>query len=195
MISLKGESNHYIAPDLLTEIQNRYGRYNIIYINIVFLVNVFFIRINLKFPSETTVQRFYENFNYGVFWSNQMQTALFMQPHHQNRTLNTEETVQTIQQHIGNEFSQSWRALHNTRAVSGFQNQQIPISISAKIETSYGMRAEWLETNVARYIVDFRNPVVDEALEDMIFSDGDVNDDNGNLTDEDHNNENDELNL
>lgn len=57
------------------------------------------------------------------------------------------------------------------------------------------MRAEWLETNVARYIVDFRNPVVDEALEDMIFSDGDVNDDNGNLTDEDHNNENDELNL
>jgi len=26
LISLKGEKNHYIGPDLLTEIQNRFGR-------------------------------------------------------------------------------------------------------------------------------------------------------------------------
>ena len=83
-----------------------------------------------------------------------------------------------------------WCGLHNVRALCGFADQLILVSISAKIQNSYVQHATWLETNVVKYIIDFCNPVLDEAFEDMIFSDGDAGQENNNNALNDDNDEN-----
>src|SRR5271163_906487 len=144
------------------------------------ICNTFINRVNLKYPSETTIQRFYENFNYGVFWSNQMQTALFMEQVQQQRNLNTETTVEVIKNHIIAQFIDLWRGLHNVRALRGFADQLILVSISAKIQNSYAQHTTWLEMNTVKYFIDFHNLILDEAFEDMIFFDGDARQENNN---------------
>ena len=79
--------------------------------------------------------------------------------------------------------------MHNVRALRGFANQLIPVSISAKIQNSYVQRVTWLEINVVKYIIDFHNLVLDETFEDMIFFDDDAGQENNNNT---LNNDNDE---
>src|SRR5271163_4314771 len=154
------------------------------------ICNTFINRVNLKYPIETTIQQFYENFNYGVFWSNQMQTALFMEQVQQQRNLNTETTVEVIKNHITTQFIDLSRGLHNVRAFCRFADQLILVSISTKIQNSYAQCATWLEINAVKYIIDFHNLVLDEAFEDMIFFDGDAGQENNNNALNDDNDEN-----
>src|SRR5271163_1619276 len=119
-----------------------------------------------------------------------MQTALFMEQVQQQHNLNTETTVEVIKNHITAQFIDLWRGLHNVRALRGFADQLIPVCISVKIQNSYAQYTTWLETNGVKYIIDFHNSVLDEVFEDMIFSDGDIQQENNNNALNEDNNEN-----
>src|SRR5271163_3932930 len=119
-----------------------------------------------------------------------MQTALFMEQVQQQHNLNTETTVEIIKNHITAQFVDLWRGLHNVRALRGFADQLIPVSICAKIQNSYAQCVAWLKTNIVKYIIDFCNLVLDEAFEDMIFFDGDAGQENNNNALKDDNDEN-----
>jgi hypothetical protein len=135
---------------------------------------MFFFRINLKFPTENTVRQFYNNFNYGLYMSQQMRTALHMQPVVQQRNLNVEQTIYNIQQLLVQQLPISWIRACAQSPARNFHNEQMTVKLTQLISTSFKARNSWLEKNAPGILVDLRRPVADEAWEQMIFSDSEA---------------------
>lgn len=121
-----------------------------------------------------------------------MKTALHMQASTYHRNLNTSITVASIQAKIALQFSGTWRSLIKKRAAHNFLGVVIPEKPSARIKTSLGLRDEWLRVNGPKIMVDFRNPIADERVDQVIFSDQEYDTNNNNDL-EDSENELDDL--
>ena len=68
------------------------------------MLNNIYYRVNLKYPSSATSTQFYKDFNYGVFFSQQSNTNLFINPHSQDKTLRTHDIITIFQTVITTHF-------------------------------------------------------------------------------------------
>ena len=129
--------------------------------------------MNLKYPSENTIRNFYNNFNYGLFWSEQMRAALHMDQKVTQCKTNTEETVAKMQQLITDQFPVYWTTLcRQNRVKTNFKNE--PVDISHQLQVSIAARDAWLVRAAKTVVVDFCNTIADEDVEDIIFSESEA---------------------
>jgi len=130
--------------------------------------------MHIKVPSETTILRFYENLNYGMFVSHMMKESLHIptQGGGQQR-LYTERTVEQIQEHIRSNLGQTWVAVTRKKAAVDFNNNRIQDTVSAKLTRAWRSRETWMNDVAPIVIHDMRTPVIGEDLNAMVFSDMD----------------------
>lgn len=141
---------------------------------------MFAYRVNIKFPSNTTIKKFYDNFNYGQYWLMQMRQALYMDQPHQIRKPNSAISVTTLADFIGTKFSNNWNQLIKRKPATNFSNE--PITIIDLMNQSMGTRTTWLNQFGPRILVDFRNPHFGEPLKAMFLTDSE----NDNVMDADN---------
>ena len=102
-----------------------------------------------------------------------MNSSLFINPHSQDRVLQTRETIIAMTRQIASYFGATWANL--TRRVQTPKNFQVPTETllqktSSRIQISYNNRDEWVRRNAKNTLVDFRTPVMGEDEDDMVFS-------------------------
>ena len=80
---------------------------------ISFCINDLFFgfRVNLKYPSEETVNRFYNNFNYGILFHQQLQTTLQIISHKKINGSDSSFSVDNIQNFLGTKLPDAWNRI------------------------------------------------------------------------------------
>ena len=132
---------------------------------------IFCFRVNLKYPSEETVNWFYNNFNYGLLFHQQLQSTLQIISHKKVNSPNSTASVNNIQNIIAKKLSNVWNHISKcSNTIFDFSDQTIKVSIKQQLTSTFHQRTEWLNNHASSTLVDFRTPVTGEAFEDMIIT-------------------------
>ena len=148
------------------------------YIN--FCINDLFFgfRVNLKYLSEETVNCFYNNFNYGILFHQQLQTTLQIISHKKINGSDSSFSVDNIQKFLETKLPDAWNHITKcTNQILDFSDQSIKVSMNQQLTTTLHERTQWVNNHGPSTLVDFRTPVVGEDFEDMIITSDSENED------------------
>jgi hypothetical protein len=125
-------------------------------------------RMGIKVVEEASIDRFYQNFNVGALMHQITKTSLNITDTLHVTKTNTGATVTNMVQQL-NHFCDSWRTATTRSRILLDLDGNITAQMNAAkfmVDQSYNKRRVWEKAN-RNMICDFRNPVWDEAREDM----------------------------
>ena len=107
------------------------------YINFCINDLLFGFKVNLKYLSEETVNCFYNNFNYGILFHQQLQTTLQIISHKKINKSDSSFSVDNIQKFLETKLLDAWnRIIKRINQILDFSDQSIKVSIYQQLATT-----------------------------------------------------------